>query len=386
MAKTRATTAPPPAPVATTTQDEDEVDYGLDDDHLTDISELERQLAAPTSAQPVRATPEPTTAAVPPLDPPVALPTALITSMVNTMNALVNHLGGAHGPAASPSTQGIPPLVSTALNPRIESIRDRWPAVNVSHLQEILENRFQVENLLKLNASFIYTPDRRLENISLGPVEIATTAKNVQIKEYVEISYLLKPLTVYADIIRELAPPEVRDNLGSALFRYMHHLLDINERCTWHSVRLYHFSFHRKRMLSSTGVYDYEGWLKYNDSEFQYLLQARTFQGTKRPSDGHPSGPPAKRFNTGNGAAASAGSASCHGARRIRARMVDYGCCARMCARLFLLVRISLWFDYLSGSIIISLVRLSLWISSGCSSGCCSVRRRAGNAGYRCTG
>jgi hypothetical protein len=48
--------------------------------------------------------------------------------------------------------------------------------------------------------------------------------------------------------------------------------------------------------------------------------------------------------------------------------MVDYGCCARMCARLFL------WFDYLSGSIIISLVS---------SSGCCSVRRRAGNAGER---
>jgi hypothetical protein len=143
MAKTRATTAPPPAPVATTTQDEDEVDYGLDDDHLTDISELERQLAAPTSAQPVRATPEPTTAAVPPLDPRVALPTALITSMVNTMNALVTHLGGAHGPAASPC-QGITPLVST-LNPRIESIRNRWPAVNVSHLQEILENRFQAE-------------------------------------------------------------------------------------------------------------------------------------------------------------------------------------------------------------------------------------------------
>jgi hypothetical protein len=307
MAKTRATTAPPPAPVATTTQDEDEVDYGLDDDRLTDISELERQLAAPTSAQPEPATGA-TTAAVPPLDPPVALPTALISTMINTMNALVTHLGGAHGPAASPSPQGTTPLTS-ALNPRIESIRDRWPAVNVNHLQEILENRFQVENLLKLNASFIYTPDRRLENISLGPVEIATTAKNVQIKEYVEISYLLKPLTVYADIIRELAPPEVRDNLSSALFRYMHHLLDINERCTWHSVRLYHFSFHRKRMLSSTGVYDYDGWLKYNDPEFQYLLQARTFQGTKRPSDGHPSGPPAKRFNAGNGAAAPAGSA-----------------------------------------------------------------------------
>jgi hypothetical protein len=171
-----------------------------------------------------------------------------------------------------------------------------------------LENRVQVEHLLKLNASFIYTPDRRLEKVSLGPVEIATTSKHVQIKKYVEISCLLKPFAVYADIIRELAPSEVRDNLGSALFCYIHHLLHINERCTWHSVRLYHFSFHRKRMLSSTGVYDYEGWLKYNDPEFQYLLQARSFQGTKRPSDGQPAGPPAKRTSV-NGAATSSGSA-----------------------------------------------------------------------------
>jgi hypothetical protein len=64
----------------------------------------------------------------------------------------------------------------------------------------------------------------------------------------------------------------------------------------------------------------------------------------------------------------------CHGARRIKARMVDYGCCAHMHAR-----------AYLFGSLI-SLVRLSLWVSTWGScfyaSGCCSVRRCAGYAGY----
>jgi hypothetical protein len=38
----------------------------------------------------------------------------------------------------------------------------------------------------------------------------------------------------------------------------------------------------------------------------------------------------------------------CHGARRIKARMVDYGCCAHMRA-LISLVRLSLWFAYLFG-------------------------------------
>jgi hypothetical protein len=46
----------------------------------------------------------------------------------------------------------------------------------------------------------------------------------------------------------------------------------------------------------------------------------------------------------------------------------------------YLFGRLSLWFYYYLFGSIISLV------SSGCSSGCCSVRRRAGNAGYRCTG
>jgi hypothetical protein len=72
----------------------------------------------------------------------------------------------------------------------------------------------------------------------------------------------------------------------------------------------------------------------------------------------------------------------CHGARRIEARMVDYGCCAHMRARLFL-ARLSLWS-------LISFGCLSLWLSTWgscfCASGCCSGRRRAGYAGYRCMG
>jgi hypothetical protein len=43
--------------------------------------------------------------------------------------------------------------------------------------------------------------------------------------------------------------------------------------------------------------------------------------------------------------------------------MLGYGCGAQ-CARAYLLLAcLSLWFAYLSGSIIISLVRLSLWLA-----------------------
>jgi hypothetical protein len=66
----------------------------------------------------------------------------------------------------------------------VHTIPGRWPAVDPVHLREILENRFKVENLRKLNTSFVFTPDRCLENITLGSVEIPMTSRNVQIHEY----------------------------------------------------------------------------------------------------------------------------------------------------------------------------------------------------------
>jgi hypothetical protein len=163
-----------------------------------------------------------------------------------------------------------------------------------------------VDNLLKLNASFVYTPDRRLENITLGSFEIPTTSRNVEIEEYQGITQLPKPLAVYADILREFAPPGIRDELSSALLKYMHHLLDPNERCTWHSVRLYHFTFHRRRALE--GVYDYEGWKKISDPELNHLLMSRGAvkgDNLKRPSDSRASGLPAKRTQAASTAVSS---------------------------------------------------------------------------------
>ncbi|KAA8894996.1 hypothetical protein FN846DRAFT_998176 [Sphaerosporella brunnea] len=316
MVRTRAT----PTNQTTTARDEDEVDYG-DDADLTEISELERQLAGtagePTSGQlaqantHVAATPEPApTSAQASVQATltgdnagtvVTVPMAFLNKMSDTMSALTTTLSTLHGPQAHRAQAQIQPVQGTTLpfpppeNPQVQSIRTRWPAVDPAHLQEILEDRFKVENLLKLNASFVYTPDRRLENITLGSFQIPTTSRNVEIEEYQSITQLLKPLAVYADILREFAPPEIRDPLSSTLLQYMHYLMDLNERCTWHSVRLYHFSFHRRRVLQ--GVYDYEGWRKFSDPELNHLLQARGApQGGKRPADGQTFSPPAKRI------------------------------------------------------------------------------------------
>ncbi|KAA8911214.1 hypothetical protein FN846DRAFT_887941 [Sphaerosporella brunnea] len=255
MVRTRAT----PAPLATQTvaQDEDVVDYGNEAD-FSDVSELERLLAGTASISgkhPGALTPEP--APAPAL---VTVPIAFLNKMTDTMSALTAHLSTLQGPQAlraqaqsALGTTPPPPPPPPPGPPRVQSIRNRWPAVNPVRLQEILEHRFKVENLLKLNASFVYTPDRRLENIALGSFQIPTTSRN-------------------ADILREFAPLRTRDELSSALLRYMHYLLDLNQRCTWPS-----------------GVFDYEGWSQFSNPELNHLLEARS-GGLKRSAETSASG------------------------------------------------------------------------------------------------
>ncbi|KAA8892969.1 hypothetical protein FN846DRAFT_914630 [Sphaerosporella brunnea] len=171
----------------------DEVDSS-DDPDLTDVSELEHQLAGtvnePTSEQrtqgPLPVFPISSASAPVGDNAVVTVPMAFLTTMTNTMNALTTHLGTlqeSHSAQAQP-TQGIPPPPPPPDHPLVQSVRNRWPAIDPVHLQEILEHRFKVENFLKLNASFVYTADRHLENITLGSFEIPTTSRNVEIDEY----------------------------------------------------------------------------------------------------------------------------------------------------------------------------------------------------------
>jgi hypothetical protein len=121
---------------------------------------------------------------------------------------------------------------------------------------------------------------------------------------------------VYADILREFAPPDIRDRLSAAMLKYMHHLMDINERCTWHSVRLYHFSFHRKSVLM--GVHNCEGWMQFSDPELNHLLIARSAPPGKRPADSYaPGGPSAKRASRAAASSSSESTASARSAQRI---------------------------------------------------------------------
>jgi hypothetical protein len=113
---------------------------------------------------------------------------------------------------------GPPPLAATAgEDSRIEPVRSRFPAMDPALLVEILENRFKVENLLKLNASFIYTPERRQENIFLGSIEVPTSRREVKLEEYHNLSWLMEPFEIYCQVLVEFAHDHIKVALAAAL-------------------------------------------------------------------------------------------------------------------------------------------------------------------------
>jgi hypothetical protein len=92
--------------------------------------------------------------------------------------------------------------------------------VDPALLVEILENRFKVENLLKLNASFIYTPERRQENIYLGSLEVPTSRREVKLEEYHNLSWLMEPIEIYCQVLVEFAHDHIKVALAAALGDY----------------------------------------------------------------------------------------------------------------------------------------------------------------------
>jgi hypothetical protein len=306
MVSTRATSQAP-ATLGTATQASAH-DYDDNESDFTDIGEIERQLVeavgessdAPPSGQP-QPQPQPETESPTPTvsqqlaelmqavqgmtAPPVTTPqptgnTALLSALVQAVTALASN----SDLTAAATRVGAPIAPTAGEDPRILPIRTRFPAVDPTLLVEILENRFKVENLLKLNASFIYTPERKHENIYLGGLEIPTARSTVTLEEYHNLSWLMEPFEIYCQVLVEFTAEQNKIALAAALGDYRRRLYELNRRCSWDSIRHFHFSFHRKRVL--TGISDPAGWRK-DEPALAQLLQARQSnqapRGTKRP-------------------------------------------------------------------------------------------------------
>ncbi|KAF8538318.1 hypothetical protein BDD12DRAFT_885480 [Trichophaea hybrida] len=193
-------------------------------------------------------------------------------------------------------------------DPMILSIQDMFPAIDTAVIQSIYTKRFRAENLLKLEASFTYKK-KRPQFYSFGAgdtsLNIATTSKDVELKEYESISHLMRPFPVYMAMIVTFAPPPQKLPLAFALMSYQHTLCDLLRTHTWDSLRKFHVVFHQRRIC--LGVYEPVGWstrdhgletaqlFKRNATDSRERLVER--QHTSSP----PRGPTANRLNTSSG-------------------------------------------------------------------------------------
>ncbi|KAA8914005.1 hypothetical protein FN846DRAFT_902464 [Sphaerosporella brunnea] len=104
-------------------------------------------------------------------------------------------------------------------NPAIASIHERYPAIDNLYRKEILENRIQAKNIIKLSTSFSPSARRR-ETVNLGTIIIPTAEKDRDSQDYRGgLPSLMQAFEIYGQILRHFAP------LGTCL-ELQHALVD----------------------------------------------------------------------------------------------------------------------------------------------------------------
>jgi hypothetical protein len=213
---------------------------------------------------------------------------------------------------------GAPALMNqlSGNDPRLASIQSMFPAVDITTVNAIFANKFEAENLLRLDASFLHrkktqqfwTFGASSGGVSLG---LAPSQKDVELREYETIAILMRPLEVYSQVLVTFAPEPRKLGLAAALAVYRHRLYEFYQTHTWDSIKLFHMAFHRKRILS--GPYIPEGWSRADHGlETIYLMKRPLHdrdgknRNGKRPYSSGPShgnadsGEICRRWNDGN--------------------------------------------------------------------------------------
>jgi hypothetical protein len=154
-------------------------------------------------------------------------------------------------PAIAPATHI---AAAATTNPACASIHGRYPAIDPLYLKEILENRFQPENIIKLSTLFSPSPRRR-ETVTLGTLVIPTTERDRDSQDCRGgLPSLMQPFEFYGQILCHFAPPGARLELQQALADYRELLFTLNRTSTFESLQCFHFTFHSKRR--SLGIFD----------------------------------------------------------------------------------------------------------------------------------
>jgi hypothetical protein len=166
------------------------------------------------------------------------------------IRSLLTRVLGVGNGASTPNDEGNENFTAA---PPITSLRNRYPSIPTTYLKEILDNRFEPENIIKLSTSFSPTPRRR-ETVTLGTITLPTAERDRDLQDYRGgLPSLMQPFEIYGQILVHFAPPGVRLDLQEALADYRDLLYTLNRTNTFESLKYFHF-IRKKKSRAHVGL------------------------------------------------------------------------------------------------------------------------------------
>ena len=159
-----------------------------------------------------------------------------------------------------------PKFVNNTTKPNGKTyLPDLFPLIKPSILLEIVKHEFDPEDLYKLDSNRMRVMEN--ENIVLATVEGKVLTKDT--KGYPDLSFVLRPLTVYFEVLSAFAATSGDPYEVLSIFRdtteYIRSLRQFSIQHEWDAVLNYHFAFHRKRR-AEMACGNYSGW-RWNDRQ-----------------------------------------------------------------------------------------------------------------------
>lgn len=137
------------------------------------------------------------------------------------------------------------PAFHDGMEPRFIPLARRFPTINVEYFRQIADNKFLPENIVKLSTERAQAVKHHVKFMQLSDDQLQFGEYNAKEEDTKFPLALLRQFHIYSQILLAVVLPHLTGPLGTALATYQERLMGLLIKCTFDSVRLFHFAFHR---------------------------------------------------------------------------------------------------------------------------------------------
>ena len=141
----------------------------------------------------------------------------------------------------------IPPF-KQYMEARFVSLTLKYPFIHTDHFKNIAENKFLPENIAKLSTDYA-TVKQYGKHIKMDDPDFQIRENDAEVSDTKGIIQLIQSFLIYCQILLHFTDPTIYSDLNASLMSYVDRLLKHNSIRTFHSVRTFHFIFHKLCMI-----------------------------------------------------------------------------------------------------------------------------------------